>query len=491
MCIEKNEVPLKRRCRRRDTAVKTEYSPNITDINIDCLEFIFMQLNIEDLLNFADSSSQFIDTAVFVYYVKHRKKFIAIKDLHKAEVQTIKVDEHCIKIDDMKSALQLLRCFGHLISEMKIEVMFPESDLESEIFDVKSYEIFLTYVEKYCSASLQSLSINQVPVDILKLIRTPFLKMTNITISNCNSQKRLNGNWIHRVFPNIKSLKYTNGFDRTTDFTKSCFTNLEFMDISYDSFCCKRFFESKPTYNKQHIEQIKHILKILQSNPRLIDISLPYIFDYNVLRKISECQPELQSIQFQYERDDDLDHRVSRVCFKNVKQVRMSICKPIDRSHSEMNDPIVASDMPEIPLLFEKLEFLTFYSCFRFGHGFFEFINRHRTIERIYIASCGPAKVNLNINKWKLIQAMPMIKQLIFMSHHLLLTDVLEFIRTLPLLEVFCFKLCIFDDLTDVIKRLKSEWMITVSLQPSCLVLKRKSCQSTQYSPFQHSTFNL
>lgn len=58
----------------------TEFScgQNITNINSDCMEHIFERLELNDLLNVADSSKQFYNAACQVY----KRKYLNMNPIH-------------------------------------------------------------------------------------------------------------------------------------------------------------------------------------------------------------------------------------------------------------------------------------------------------------------------------------------------------------------------------------------------------------------------
>lgn len=81
----------------------------LTDLNIDCLEAILECLEIGDLLNAADACRRLHHAANHLYLRIHGEK--PLIDTKYYAVRPI-----AFAISNLKIALQLLRCFGHLVS---------------------------------------------------------------------------------------------------------------------------------------------------------------------------------------------------------------------------------------------------------------------------------------------------------------------------------------------------------------------------------------
>lgn len=91
----------------------------ITDVNYDCLEHMGNFLNLEDMLALAQSNKH-MKYAVDINFARKYSKLVvrigACSDtLNKKRFQM--VDNHLL-ISDLKTAAQLIRCFGHQISRL-------------------------------------------------------------------------------------------------------------------------------------------------------------------------------------------------------------------------------------------------------------------------------------------------------------------------------------------------------------------------------------
>lgn len=441
----------------------------ITDINTYCHENIFIYLSLGELLNVYNTCKVFREAAKSAFIVKYRKKLIIIGNIEKDYRRFIYDRNDYIRITDLRTIMQLLQNFGAFISKLEIDIIFPTSNEELARYDVKSFESLINYIEVYCSESLTCLTIKQIPVQLLKLLTRSFLKMTNIAIETVNSPDRLDENWCHQLFPNVEYLKYESGISRFDSFKwiSTHFVHLKYLDISYGSNICKHLFGPIQITDEQIITLNQNLMTMLRLNPQLTKLKLPYIPDYGILRSISENQPQLESLQFQYRTNDEVNTYIPPVHLKSIKKLKMAFC----RRHYLPLDP----EMQSIPILLENLEHLTIQTFFQFSHSFFQFIEKHKTIVHLHMRSCSVPQSETDINKSLLVRALPNLKEFHFMCHLLDVTTALEFAESFRFLEKLCFRLENFDDFGDFERQLNPKWDCNTYSVGALITLVRKS----------------
>lgn len=169
----------------------------ITDINIDCLEKIFNYLTFEDLLNVADSNKYLKSAADLVYTLKYGSGEVCIQ-IHQKYFSNVYFNKcNRIIIYSIKTVLQTLRCFGHMITRINFAMMF-EMDYRSWIGHL------MEYIGEYCAESLFKLKF-MVPINGA---------FGHLKKSLPNVQKIVtyeNGitiNLLNKLFPNVKSIKF-------------------------------------------------------------------------------------------------------------------------------------------------------------------------------------------------------------------------------------------------------------------------------------------
>lgn len=93
----------------------------LTNINLDCLEKVFMDLSLDDFINIAHANKDLKVAADLAFGRKFGKTNF---ELLRSNDHLYWIDDTTLKefveVPDMKSSLRLLRCFGHSISDLSI-----------------------------------------------------------------------------------------------------------------------------------------------------------------------------------------------------------------------------------------------------------------------------------------------------------------------------------------------------------------------------------
>lgn len=187
--MDTNPVPI--------PAVSTSRT-KITDINIDCLEKICNFLSFEDLLNIADTNKHLKQAADLVYTLKYGNSLVYIPTLRKI------LDVHhnncnTLIMYSLKTVLQALRCFGHIISLLNIS---PLTKIDA------SFAFVMEYVGEYCANQLKELKFCVPTENALHLLKKPLLKVQKLDIEQMNG---VSINLINQLFPNLISLSISYG----------------------------------------------------------------------------------------------------------------------------------------------------------------------------------------------------------------------------------------------------------------------------------------
>ncbi|XP_031631960.1 uncharacterized protein LOC116346166 [Contarinia nasturtii] len=231
---EESNDPEPKRQRIDDAVDATTDGIKLTDIIDDCLERIFIHSSFDDLLNIAHTNTQLMSAAGTTFKRKFGKtKFGLCDDFPPFQ-------ENCILITDKKTQLQLLRSFGHLITELTVEL--------SGKFGKK----LITYSSEYCFTSLTVLRIQYSDIELLP--KKPFANVEVVELLNSRLYEDMDFN---KWFPAMRRL------------------NLIKCHVDNKMFVVK---------NCLHLEQLKvercnHIstkdfFSFLQNNPQLRSLSL-------------------------------------------------------------------------------------------------------------------------------------------------------------------------------------------------------------------------
>lgn len=153
----------------------------LTDINIDCLEKIFSNLNLRDLLNVADSNKSLKQAVDLVYSRRFGPKTIFFRVIFKLSRDSIEMSHQKIEFNDLRTALQLIRCFGHLISKL-------EYDHSIDTYPKHRNEVD-RYINEYCANSLSELQFFTTSKDVFERLEKPFLNVKTVCFNYCSLGK--------------------------------------------------------------------------------------------------------------------------------------------------------------------------------------------------------------------------------------------------------------------------------------------------------------
>lgn len=172
-----------------------------------------------------------------------------------------------LQIEDVRMTLQILRCFGHMITKISLQFDFHEDQVP-----YKGHLYILNYMNEYCTDSLIKLSMHTVCAHIDSL-KKPFLNVEEIEITTFAYVHRFN-----KLFPRVR--------------------RLIFQWIGNVTPCLSKYFP-----HLKHVEMILGICSdktdragfagLLRSNPQLRSL----IYIDNNPRFIVSMQKYLQSIE--------------------------------------------------------------------------------------------------------------------------------------------------------------------------------------------------
>lgn len=339
----------------------------ITDMNFDCLVDIFDYLSIGDFLNLADSSKYLKSAVESLFIRRYRKKCFHLYHLFNTWEQHIIVEADVL-VEDLRSGLQLLRCFGHLIHRLRI----------ANLSDIK-YGYIVAYTNEYCISSLFEVHLLAIPISASKLLE-PYTSVESLTMYNSH----LDGIHLHEIFPNLKSLCYC-GYDYKV--LENHFTNLETLVILAD-------WEKKSDMEKENIGNA------LRLNPQLRSLKAPYKSDAKFIRLVAENLRKLQHFDITWDQKDFLNYGAMTFHFEHMKKLDFQL-----NLDGLQRDPLL-----KIPFIFNQLEELVSMGL-SFNDDFFEFLTRNPSILKLtFLRPSNLSKLNIS----KLVTALPNLNEVSF-----------------------------------------------------------------------------
>lgn len=155
----------------------------IIDLKIKSLHKIFNYIDMKDLLNVADSNSHLKRAAECVFVEKYDNEKLWLYQVRERSKNKL-CEKSSKPSSPTKITLQMLRLFGHLISNLEISEDMPFDKL-SEL-QRRTYRHIFRYVDTYCSSYLTELTLVMVPSDALEELKKSFIRLKTITVFGCH-----------------------------------------------------------------------------------------------------------------------------------------------------------------------------------------------------------------------------------------------------------------------------------------------------------------
>ncbi|XP_055306315.1 uncharacterized protein LOC129570649 [Sitodiplosis mosellana] len=256
----------------------------LTDVNVDCLEHIFKNLSLIDLLNVADSNKQLKPAADLVFASRYGKQWIFILSRYKS-ILIFERNMYPPTVQIPRSfRLKLLRCFGHLITKL----------------DITHDKHMDAYVNEYCAESLVEIKFQRCKASTLDDLKKPFTQVKTLCFDSCKLGSKLSE--LDKWFPKVRRLEFT---DRNE--TAVHFPHLQHLTLSL------------PIDTNNRLNNLSELLR-LYLNTR--SLSIIGYFEFKYLQSVSEHLQHLERLDinpFGYFSNVGND----TVHFPNVKKLKL------------------------------------------------------------------------------------------------------------------------------------------------------------------------
>lgn len=404
----------------------------IVDLNIDCLEKIFKQLSLGDLLNVADSNGTLKKGADVVFALKYGKRKVNLRDLDFVDRNRDIDEKDNIVLYTWKRSYHILRCFGHLISNLEIHLLmsFYKAVVHNtnEIFETNLKHL-IDYVAEYCAESLIELKMTGISKAGFDDQMKPMPLVKKIHILGNSTKTSLS-----RLFPNVQHLIYD--FSSTKNFLciDHHFPFLEQVELT----------SAFHVNIKKIIEKNAQICSFLRQNPQLKKLKIPFLSNANFLQTINECVPHLEHLAIVDPSDHpNLTDYGSPVHFEHVKKFELYYYHTLRR------------EFPNISLEFSHLENVSLDLCIADNEGFYTFLSENPSITKIKLHSIDPDR-KLDIPK--LANILPMLREVDVRYCKYTIDEASSFVNHFQCMEKFRFILESNPDHDDNLRYLKKGW---------------------------------
>lgn len=317
----------------------------ILDLNGDCFCRIFDYLTFEDLLRFANVSKEANTCADFVFTNKYRITSLTFSHVKKnVNDEKFGMRAKSMAVRDFKYSLQILRCFGHLIS--RIEIMG-----NTFIDDVLAQRIMI-YANKFCADSLIELACFGILESEFSVWKEPFAVVEKIDLSFCFlGQKIMQFN---KWFPKMQSLKLHCTSIADYRFIVDHFPHLTDLTLSHTD---------------------KHVADVIRLNPQLKKLQLICLSEPTFLQEISQHLPHLEALAFRCEISTFPNFNGDDIKFKTLKTLDIQL-------HGKAKNQLA-----KIPILCENLDELKIYctGVIQLDDEIIKFVSKHSGMKKIVL----------------------------------------------------------------------------------------------------------
>lgn len=255
-----------------------------TDLNLDCLENVLGYLDLINLLNVADSTKRLRKAAVLVFARRNGSKIMVFGWLRMSRERLVNESskneyaDATILIIDLKTALQLLRCFGCVISKIQSISHKNTIGVQPEIFR----ELFI-YINKYCTEHLNQLELESQG-GLLEYFDKPFANLKKFATTDGEYTEKC---CLNTIFPNMEQLSCVHNNDGSlySIYTKH-FPHLKELKI-------KEYGDGE--YDPEEME--KMMTNFLRLNPQLKSLSIEQYYTERYNFTVDSIRNMVDSLQ--------------------------------------------------------------------------------------------------------------------------------------------------------------------------------------------------
>lgn len=315
-----NDVPCKRQTPKingkTDVPLKTL---QLIDVNNDCLRAIFNHLNLIDLLNVADTSKRLKQIAEMEFERKYKTNQVHFAHVRPNPNRCVTVNGYRIVIGDLKTCLQLLRCFGHIVNEIELNFGNIEAKFSAEIERC---------LAEFCSQSLLFLSMfdNKSGHLIFDAVEKSFMKIISLHLENCHIGAKTS---LTKLFPNMTNLYLHSNFYENPAILQENFPFL--------------FIFSTENLNESNIREI------LRLNPQLEKLYIHSNYSPELIRYANENLPKLEDLHLFDLPDGFLCDNLDVIHLNNIKNFTLD-------TNNSYFAPAMNLVLDSLPFSFGKLK---------------------------------------------------------------------------------------------------------------------------------------
>lgn len=262
-------------------ANKADEPRTITNIYYDCLERIFDELELEDLLMVAQTCKRLQIAAAAKFGDQYGKMKIYLCPI--GVITNVEVHRgNFVVVSNLEMCLPFLRIFGAKISDLEA--------VEWDDYAGEEHDHVARYVNQYCADTLESIEINSEKVISRNVVQKPFKNVGKVTLFGYN----VSGNALLNLtdcFPNMHHLvlRYCR-IDETTSMNALFIPNLTHLYLCFDK-------ERNDKERDDDVTQLT-IANALKANAHLpsLEIYSPFELTLSMLLDLIQHNPAITKL---------------------------------------------------------------------------------------------------------------------------------------------------------------------------------------------------
>lgn len=382
----------------------------LTQLGIDVLERIFRNLSFGDLVSAADSNKQLRKVADLVFRLEHGRKNILIYGASSCPSHWV-IDDDFFFVAHLKTTFQMLRCFGHSISKLDINLK-KFGDRSKYAGNLESlgihFDHLISYVKQYCVESLIELKILGPAGCSLNAFVRPFPNVIDVSVHLSD----LTDVSLIELFPKMRSLTYH--CQKITDFVK---IEKEFYSLEHLEIVVENVWDREEPFSS-----------LIRTNRRLTSLAVPF---KAIFQNMNEILPNLRVLRL---NEFPMVFSIEDVLYPNfyTEKFHFQTVKKIEIFHHRR--------FSWIPFSFDKLEELilnfNYTNYLKYQHDqLYNFLSEHPSILKLKIHNCH----GVDLLKLMSMSMLPLIEEFEVCADFQM-NDVIRFMnkrKTLKKIEVY------------------------------------------------------
>lgn len=412
----------------------------LTNINDNCLEHIFKYLDLQSLINIAETNKSLKPSADLAFkrnFGKMTLSRFSYDSIRRNWIDKISISiffsEKMIQIYDFPTYLKCVRYFGHLFTKLIID------------YDIGPCRAMVDqYFHDYCVDFVTEVEFNWMLKGEMKICQKPFVNVKTVQFSDFHLDHKMSN--FNEMFPNMKRLEFTR---MNTIMVPKCienhFPHLESLTIiGFDQHQDFEFF------------RLENLAEALRLNPTLRELRIDGdMLDEKFLESVSENLQLVNDLSIRCNQQKFFNVRDGEIRFANVNKLKLVI----DSTRTQQ-PPI-----PKIALTFDRLDELSVQlRNHQLNDNFLDFIRKHLTLTKLNVLSNGNSRFEPFASdevKMRLAQSRSLthidLDGCVFLAN-----EVFAFVTDCQTLQKFRFRALDRSDYTDLLTKLDEKWKASI-----------------------------